>query len=116
MYSVIYDVDGAKIAQQMGTQFHKAIVGMLASASDPLMTDPRLVASMLQGAIVGVSRRMVESDAPEKQFDILCPELISMACAYLDVCSAARSGAPGSATPGLVRPAQFVTHYISNQI
>ena len=30
LYAVSSDVDGAKIAQQMGTRFHKAIVGMLA--------------------------------------------------------------------------------------
>jgi hypothetical protein len=61
---------------------------MLASASEPLTTDPQLVASMLQGAMVGVSRRMLESDAPEKQLDILRRELIFVACAYLDACSA----------------------------
>ena len=88
LYSVSSDVDGAKIAQQMGIRSNKAIVRMLASASEPLTTDPQLVASMLQGAMVGVSRRMLESDAPEKQLDILRRELIFVACAYLDACSA----------------------------
>jgi hypothetical protein len=59
---------------------------MLATASQPLTTDPQLVASMLQGAMVGVSRRMPESSAPEKQLDLLRRELILMACAYLDAC------------------------------
>jgi hypothetical protein len=31
---------------------------------------------------------MLESDAPEKQLDILRRELIFVACAYLDACSA----------------------------
>ena len=66
----------------------KAIVRMLESANDPLGTDPQLVASMLQGAMVGVSRRMLESGAAEKQFDSLCRELIFMACVYVDACSA----------------------------
>jgi AcrR family transcriptional regulator len=87
LYSVSSDVDGAKIAQQMGVRFNKAVVRMLATASEPLTTDPQLVASMLQGAMVGVSRRMLESGAPEKQFDTLCQELIFVACAYLDACS-----------------------------
>jgi hypothetical protein len=39
LYSVSSDVDGAKIAQQMGTRFHEAIVGMLATAREPLVTD-----------------------------------------------------------------------------
>jgi len=88
MYSVSSDVDGARIVQQMGTRTNKAIVGMFESASDPLTTDPQLVASMLQGAMVGVSRRMLESGAAEKQFDILRRELVFVACAYVDACSA----------------------------
>jgi hypothetical protein len=38
--------------------------------------------------MVGVSRRMLESAAPEKQLDALRQQMISMACAYLDACSA----------------------------
>ena len=87
LYSVSSDVDAAKIVQQMGTRFNKAIVQMLATSCDPLTTDPQLVASMLQGLMVGVSRRMLESGAPEKQFEILREELIFVACAYLDACS-----------------------------
>ena len=88
LYAVSSDVDGARIVQQMGIRSNKAIVRMLATASEPLTTDPQLVASMLQGAMVGVSRRMLESDAPEEQLDILRRELIFVACAYLDACSA----------------------------
>ena len=88
LYSVSSDVDGAKIVQQMGTRSNKAIVRMLATACEPLTTDPQLVASMLQGAMAGVSRRLLESDAPEEQLDIFRRELIFMACGYLDACSA----------------------------
>jgi AcrR family transcriptional regulator len=87
LYSVSSDVDGARIVQQTGVRFTKAVVGMLATACEPLTTDPQLVASMLQGMMVGVSRRMLESSAPEKQFDTLRRELIFVACAYLDACS-----------------------------
>jgi AcrR family transcriptional regulator len=88
LYSVSSDVDAAKIVQQIGTRSNKAIVRMLESACDPLKTDPRLVASMLQGAMVGVSRRMLESNAPEEELDTLRRELIFVACAYMDACSA----------------------------
>jgi AcrR family transcriptional regulator len=88
LYSVSSDVDGAKIVQQMGIRSNKAIVRMLATACEPLTTDPQLVASMLQGAMVGVSRRMLESSAPEEQLETLRRELIFVACAYLDACSA----------------------------
>ncbi len=88
LYAVSSDVDGAKIVQQMGIRSNKAIVRMLEFASEPLTTDPQLVAAMLQGAMVGVSRQLLESGAPEKQFDSLRRELIFVACTYLDACSA----------------------------
>jgi AcrR family transcriptional regulator len=88
LYSVSSDVDGAKIVQQTGTRFNKAIVRMLTTTSDPLTTDPQLVASMLQGAMVGVGRRMLESGAPEEELDTFRRELIFVACAYLDASSA----------------------------
>jgi AcrR family transcriptional regulator len=86
LYSVSSDVDGARIVQQMGLRTNKAIVGMLASARVPIAKDPQLVASMLQGAMAGVSRRLLESGAPEKEFGTLRDELIILACAYLDAC------------------------------
>jgi AcrR family transcriptional regulator len=88
LYAVSSDVDGAKIAQEMGMRFNKAVVGMLKTAREQLTTDPRLVASMLQGVMFGVSRRLLESSAPESQFDALRRELIFLACAYLKACSA----------------------------
>ena len=87
LYSVSSDVDGVKIAQEVGTRFNKVIVEMLQSSCERLTSDPRLVASMLQGAMVGISRNMLESGAPEKQLDALRRELIFVVCAYLDACS-----------------------------
>lgn len=87
LYSVSSDVDGAKIVQQIGNRSNKAIVGMLATTCEPLATDPQLVASMLQGAMVGVSRRLLESSAPEKQLESMRQELVFLACAYLKACS-----------------------------
>jgi AcrR family transcriptional regulator len=98
LYSVSSDVDGASITRQMGTRFHKAIVRMLRTASDPLATDPQLVASMLLASIGGIGRMIVESHFPEKQFDSLRRELIVAACAYLDACCASAS-APTAAVP-----------------
>jgi len=88
LYSVSSDVDGAKILQWTGTRSNKAIVAMLESARTPLMRDPQLVASMLQGAMAGVSRRLLESGAPEKHFESLRRELIFLVSAYLEASSA----------------------------
>ena len=87
LYSVSSDVDGAKIAQEMGRRSNKAVAAMLETTSEVLTTDPRLVASMLQDAMVGVSRRMLESGSPEKQLESFRRELIVLACAYLDASS-----------------------------
>jgi hypothetical protein len=72
----------------MGARFNKAIVRMLETASEPLTTDPQLVASTLQAAMVGVSRAMLESAAPEKRLEATRTELIRMACVYLESSSA----------------------------
>jgi hypothetical protein len=56
---------------------------MLASACEPLTKDPELVAAMLQGAMGGISRRLLEADAPEKQFDTLRHELNFLVRSYL---------------------------------
>jgi AcrR family transcriptional regulator len=88
LYAVSSDVDGAKIVQQVGTRSNTAIVEMLTSAREPLTKEPQLVAAMLQGAMVGVSRRLLESGAPDAQFDSMRRELIFFACAYLRACSA----------------------------
>ena len=88
LYSVSSDVDGAKIVQQIVIRYNKAIVRMLASSSEPLATDPQLVASMLQGTMAGVIRTILESTPSEKQLDAWREELIFVACAYLDACSA----------------------------
>ena len=88
LYSVSSDVDGAKIVQQMGIRFHKAVVRMLMTSCEPLTSDPQLVASMIQGSMVGVSRKMLESGVPEGEREVLQRELIFVACAYLDACSA----------------------------
>jgi AcrR family transcriptional regulator len=91
LYSVSSDVDGAKVVRQMGLRSNKAIVGMLATTCEPLNKDPQLIALMLQGAMAGVSRRLLESDAPQKQLDTMRQELIFLACAYLEASSARSS-------------------------
>lgn len=88
LYAVSSDVDGAKIVHEVGVKSNKAIVGMLKTATEQLTTDLQLVASMLQGVMIGVSRRLLESAAPERQFERLRTELIFLACAYFKACSA----------------------------
>ncbi len=92
LYSVSSDVDGVKIAQERGLHTNKAVVGMLATTCDILTKDPQLVASMLQSAMAGVSRRLLESAEPDKQVEALRQELIFFICAYLEACSVRPAG------------------------
>lgn len=84
LYSISSDVDGAKIVQQMGVRSNKAIIDMLTSSYEPLRKETELVASMLQGAMAGISRRLLESSHPEKQFEAYRHELTFLVCAYLE--------------------------------
>lgn len=98
LYSVSSDVDGVKIAQQMQLHTNKSVAGMLATTTDTLTKDPQLVASMVQSAMVGVSRRLLESAEPEKQLEALRKELIFFVCAYLEACSVGALAAAQSGT------------------
>ena len=88
LYAVSSDVDGAKIAQQASVKANRAIAAMLMTATEQLTTDPELVASMLQTVMAGISRRLLESASPEKEYDTLRHELIFLACTYLNACCA----------------------------
>jgi AcrR family transcriptional regulator len=87
LYAISSDVDGVRLARQVGLHFNQAIADMFATSSDPLDIDPALVASAIQAAMAGISRRILESPSPEKQLPPLRQELTRMACAYLDACS-----------------------------
>jgi AcrR family transcriptional regulator len=89
LYAVSSDVDGARIVREIGLRSNQAIIAMLTSAREPLTKDPQLVASMLQGAMAGISRRLLESDAPEQHFESFRQELILFASSYLKACAGA---------------------------
>jgi AcrR family transcriptional regulator len=87
LYSVSSDVDGSRIAREIGARVNKAIVSALIAARQPLEKDPQLVASLIQGAMAGVSHRLLESASPERMYEPLRQELAFMMRAYIDACS-----------------------------
>jgi AcrR family transcriptional regulator len=89
LYAVSADVDGARILREVELRSNQALIAMLASAREPLTKDPQLVASMLQGAMGGISRRLLESDEPGKHFESFRQELTLFVCSYLNACSCA---------------------------
>jgi hypothetical protein len=91
LYSISSDIDGAEIAREASLKAHRAIVAMLATAKVPLATDPKLVASMLQAVMVGLSRRLLESATPERDYPQLRDELVFLVSAYLHASAVAYS-------------------------
>jgi AcrR family transcriptional regulator len=83
LYAVSSDVDGARISRQVQKRTHDAIAGMLRSSCQSLRTDPEIVASVLQGIMTGISRRILESDSPGREFEALGGELLAVAIAYI---------------------------------
>jgi hypothetical protein len=67
---------------------HKEVVALLATARELLAKDPEVLASMLQSMMSGVSRRVLESSAPERHFAELRPELLFLARVYVQACAA----------------------------
>jgi AcrR family transcriptional regulator len=93
LYAVSSHVDAARIAHDMGMRSNRAITEMLVTAREPLTKDPALVASMLQGAMTGVVRRLLECSDPEKQLDGVREELTLLVNGYLAACSTRSSAA-----------------------
>lgn len=84
LYTVSSDVDGARIAQETGLQSARAMVAMLESAPELTGRDLELTAMVLQVAMAGVSRRLLESGDAEGQFEPVRRELVRMVSAYLE--------------------------------
>jgi AcrR family transcriptional regulator len=87
LYAVSADLDGAKVLKQMQERCNRAVVGMLVTAREGLGVEPELVATMLQGAMAGVSRRLMEVASPEKHFAEMRRELVFFSCAYVNACA-----------------------------
>jgi hypothetical protein len=62
---------------------------MLASAREPLTKDPQVVAEMLQAAMAGIGRRLLESNDPGKHFEAFQQELTLFVSSHLNACSRA---------------------------
>jgi AcrR family transcriptional regulator len=86
LYAVSSDIDGVRIVQEMSGRVRTMITTMLASASDGLMREPEMVASMILSTMSGASRRLLESVDPLNEFEGLREELRFMVTAYAKAC------------------------------
>jgi AcrR family transcriptional regulator len=83
LYSIAADVDGNRIAREMGCRACDCIAAMLATAPVQLTTEPMRLAELLQGAMTGIARRLIESPHPHQLHASYRAELIRLAAAYL---------------------------------
>jgi AcrR family transcriptional regulator len=86
LYAVSSDVEGAKIAAGAVTRVNQTIIGLLRSTPEVLTTDLQLMATVLQSAIAGVKRQLLESDMPEAQFEVMQRELVLVVRSYVRAC------------------------------
>jgi AcrR family transcriptional regulator len=86
LYAVSSDVEGAKIAADAEARAKDALVVLLKSAPEMLKTDLQLMATVLQSIIAGVKRRLLESDMPEEQFEVMQRELVLVVRNYVRAC------------------------------
>jgi AcrR family transcriptional regulator len=98
LYSVSSDVDGVRIAREASLKALHSIAAMLATSSDELSTDSEIVAAMLQATLAGVSRRLLESASPEREYETLRDELVFLVSTYVRACSLKRSGSRAERT------------------
>jgi AcrR family transcriptional regulator len=97
LYSISSDLDGASVIKETSARANAAIFAMLETASEPINTDLQVVCDVLQGAMAGISRRLLEGPAAEQRRESLQRELIRMASSYLSSCSAHHPSSPKSA-------------------
>jgi AcrR family transcriptional regulator len=83
LYSVSSDVDGIRVLEELRVRNTQALATALATAPEHLTIDLELAAFMLQGAMTGVSRRMLETHVVAKDHNNLRDELAAMLCAYV---------------------------------
>jgi AcrR family transcriptional regulator len=86
LYAVSSDVEGLKIVASSQAKVNDAIVALLRSAPEVLTTDLKLMATMLQSAISGVKRHLLESAMPEAQFEVIQRQLVLVVRSYVRAC------------------------------
>lgn len=96
LYSISSDLDTASLVKDTSSRVNAAILAMLKTASEPINTDLQVVCDVLQGAMAGISRRLLESPAPEQRQESLRRELIRMVSGYLSACCTSRAERHGA--------------------
>lgn len=82
LYSVSSDVDGLRISEDLRRRNEAAFEAALATIPERLTVEPSLLTFTMQSAMVGISRRILESRVPQAGHEALLEQMIAMLCAY----------------------------------
>lgn len=84
LYSVSSDVDGLRITEDLRLRNEAAFEEALASVPEKLRIERAQLAFLLQSAMIGISRRILESNVPSAQHEALREQMVVMLCAYAE--------------------------------
>jgi AcrR family transcriptional regulator len=82
LYSVSSDVDGLGITEDLRLRNEAAFEKALRSAPERIRVDIPLAAFTMQSAMIGITRRILESKIPARDHEALRQQMIIMLCTY----------------------------------
>jgi AcrR family transcriptional regulator len=83
LYAVSSDVDGIRATEDLRQRSTRALIDAIEHAPEQLIVSSHIAAFMLQGALTGLSRRILEAKLTPHEYTPLIAELTTMLCAYI---------------------------------
>jgi AcrR family transcriptional regulator len=84
LYTVSSDINAIRVTEHLRERSTKALVAAIQAAPERYRTDPESMAFVLQGALTGLSRRILEARLTPRTYEPLIAELSTMFCAYVE--------------------------------
>lgn len=83
LYAVGSDIDAIRATEPLRERSTKALVAAIQAAPERYRTEAEAMAFVLQGALTGLSRRILEAKLTPRAYEPLITELTTMLCAYV---------------------------------
>jgi AcrR family transcriptional regulator len=82
LYAISSDVDGLRIAEELRRRSNTALASALESSPDRFAVPIHQAVFVIQAAMIGVSRQMLETRVPAREHSAIQQSLVMMLCAY----------------------------------
>ena len=86
LYAVASDPGGLAIGKASAAESRRTIADFFATAREGITKHPQLVADMFVAALNGVARRVLESNEPARELELLRGEVTVLVHGYLRTC------------------------------